>query len=169
VKAKANLDGMVYRGILRISMHEDRDTTREEDSERERWRESIRSLMLRQVRRRAGISEDDPALEGYVCACEGHNYAVASDMAQYAALNAKDVVDRVRRLLGQCDLKEEQLAQEEEEIEAWEGALKEEQPAQQEGITAQERDLEESHYPIPSDGWKRSGLADKFAHTKWAR
>jgi hypothetical protein len=149
VRVKSDQDDLLYREILKTAMRRNRNAVEEEKAERERWRDNVRAVMLRGIRQEAGIVDDDHTLQGFVCACEGHNHAIAKTMAEYAALNAKDVVDRCARAGGLGEEDDEPL--DNDELRDWES----------------ERDR--SRYQAPAKRRPVSGLAALIAPAKKAR
>lgn len=166
---KANLGVILYRGVLRVAKQADRDSTPEAD--RQVWRERVRALMLRQIQRHTGLVDDDGSLEGYVSACEGHNWSVTRDLHRYAILNVKDAADRIKRQLGEAAAMDQWLI-EDDDADETEAVLDEPAPAEpvrvEEEPPARARVLEMPPRPTPDNRWKPS-LADKIGNTKWAR
>jgi hypothetical protein len=149
VSVKPDQDDLLYREILKTAMRRNRGAVEDEKAERERWRDNVRAVMLRRIWQEAGIVDDDHTLQGFVCACEGHNHAVAKTMAEYAALNAKDVVDRCAR----------------------EGGLgeKDDEPLDDDEFSDWESEREGPHYQAPAKRRPVSGLAALIAPAKKTR
>lgn len=171
--AKTSLEAVLYRGVLLIAKRAERAAAQDAEPDRERWRESVRTLMLRQIMRRGGTVDEDGSLEGYVCACEGHNHSATRDTKQYAALNAKDTAERIRRLLGQGKPAEEWLLDDDADDEAVEPspvqpARAAQTPPVKEQAPVRPRVLEMPERKVAVKQWQPS-LADKLAHAKWGR
>lgn len=168
--AKTSLEAVLFRGVLLIAKRAERAGDQDAEPSDQRWRESVRTLMLRQIVRRGGTVDEDGSLEGYVCACEGHNHSTARDPKRYAALNAKDAADRIRRLLGQGRPAEEWLL--DDDADDQRAGLPPVQlvptPPANEKTPEPPSGLEMPERKPAVKQWQ-PGLADKLVNVKWGR